>query len=290
IEDRLSDHVYILERDEHDSDHVKLTALPVDIGPVMNEFVYPRIENMIFTSATLSFAGDFSFFQRGIGLHQLGEKVRSLIVPSPFDYRKNSKVIVPVTFPDPRDNNFTGSLTEFLDQYLSIKKGRTLVLFTSYYMLNEVYGKLQHFDILAQGISGSRESILRRFKDDPESKCIFGTDSFWEGIDLPGNLLTSLIIVKIPFPVPTDPLIEAKSEKIEEAGGNPFFNLSLPIAGIKLKQGFGRLIRRKTDTGIIAILDNRLRTKRYGETLLSNLPSRNYLFIRDSLKEDDLKL
>ncbi len=290
LEDKLEDHVYILEKDEHDQEHAKLTALPINVGPMMNELVYPRIENIIFTSATLSFAGDFSFFKRGIGLDKLGETIENLIVPSPFDYKKNSKVIVPVTFPDPRDNNFTNALIEFLDQYLSIKKGRTLVLFTSYYMLNEVFEKLQHFDILAQGISGTRESILRRFKDDPEKKCIFGTDSFWEGIDLPGNLLTSLVIVKIPFPVPTDPLIEAKSEKIELAGGKPFFELSLPIAGIKLKQGFGRLIRRKTDTGIISILDNRLRTKRYGETLLANLPSKNYLFLRNELKDDDLRL
>ncbi len=291
LDGRLKDFVYILEVDAYDKEHAKLTIYPIDVGDLMNDLVYPKIGNAIFTSATLSVGNNFRFFEKRIGLDQIKDKVENLVVPSPFDYKKNSRVIVPVNFPDPRHDSFNQRVTDILDRFIDYKEGRMMVLFTSYYMLNQVYEMLgSPPNILAQGISGSRESILRRFKEAPEAKCIFGTSSFWEGIDLPGNILTSLIIVKIPFPVPTDPLIEAKSEALEKQGLNPFMELSLPIAGIKLKQGFGRLIRRKTDKGIIAILDTRLRTKRYGSILLSTLPSRNFLFLKQDLTRKDVEI
>jgi len=256
----------------------RLVSAPVEIGRQMNELVYGRIKTGIFTSATLATGGDFSFMASRLGLNLLEqEKLLTLEVGSPFDYSRQAHLSVPKFLPSPKGQDFQEEVSGLVKR-LCLTCGRnSLVLFTSYSMLNFTYKRIKEhleeagFSVLAQGVSGNAASILKRLKRE-EKTVLLGTESLWEGIDLPGEQLELLVITKLPFAVPSEPVVEAKLERIESRGENPFSSYSVPEAVLKLKQGFGRLIRNATDRGAVVILDKRVMTTSYGEYFLKSLP------------------
>lgn len=246
---------------------------PLDISDLLNELLWDSLDSLVLTSATLSINKDFRFFKETLGL----DKSETLEVESPFDYAKQARLIIPDDIPEASSPGFLENIIEYLQELLLKVGGRTLVLFTAYNMLNYCVDKLSNplqekgISLLAQG-SYPRNYILERFKEN-DRQIIFGTDSFWEGVDIKGDKLQCLIIMRLPFPVPTEPVTAARMELLKKAGKNPFMEYSLPWAVIKFKQGFGRLIRSKQDKGIIISFDNRLISKKYGRIFLNSLPA-----------------
>jgi ATP-dependent DNA helicase DinG len=217
---------------------------------------------------------NFDFFKKRLGLSEC----RELIAGSPFDYRRQVEIHVPANMPDPRRSiEYSQSIVTQVKRYLKMTNGKAFVLFTSYRMMDEVYEVVSDYlDGLGivsfkQGGELSRSQMLDAFKKDTDS-VLFGTSSFWEGVDVQGESLSNVIITKLPFEVPTHPVMEAKIKQVEEQGGNSFMEFSLPEAILRLKQGFGRLIRTKTDKGMVVILDPRVTTKFYGKHFLNSLP------------------
>ena len=250
---------------------------PIDITGLMREAVFEPYPTVVCTSATLSVAKNFTFWLKRVGL--LGfqeERVRTDIFPSPFPYKKRVLLCVPDDAPDPGASEYQIFVSDFVERILELSEGKALVLFTSYSMLKQSYEdvspRLKDLGITAlmQG-SEDRSRLLTRFRTDTAS-VLFATDSFWEGIDAPGDALQVVIICKLPFRVPTDPVHLARIEAIQKRGGVPFMELSLPEAVMKLKQGFGRLMRRRTDGGVVFILDPRVIRKSYGKAFISSLP------------------
>ena len=203
--------------------------------------------------------------------------VEPLQLGSPFDFQRQMKMFVVQKIPDPRDAGYQEALEHWIAHFVQKTDGRAFVLFTSYRDLQHVAGAMEKFfvanemNLLVQGAGAPRSKLLEQFKSTPRS-VLFGTDSFWGGVDVPGEALSNVIITRLPFAVPDHPLIEAKLELIEERGGDPFTEFSLPEAILKLRQGVGRLIRTRTDHGIIVILDNRIVTKPYGRAFMQALP------------------
>jgi ATP-dependent DNA helicase DinG len=248
----------------------------------MRTLVYNRLRTAIHTSATLSVAGQFDYFLSRIGLHLVEpERLRTLSLGSPFDFDEQALVCLPAYLPSPKDARFLGEAIEVLYQALLASRGGALVLFTSYEMLDRAYEELkeslgqQGILVLGQGKDGSRTNILNRFRQEHES-VLMGTNSFWEGVDIPGESLRSLVLTKLPFLVPTEPLVEAHMEELEKQGRNSFTEYVLPEAVIRFRQGFGRLIRRRDDRGVVLILDRRVLSTRYGSTFLRSLPTRTW--------------
>ena len=276
----LDDHVYWVELSRDRIANVTLNAAPINVSVELSPNLFDKMNSVILTGATLSTNLSFDYLKNRIGI----KDGRELLLGSPFDYAKQVKLYIPKKMPDPSDNEaFVSSAIEKIKYYISLTQGKAFVLFTSYKMMNDVYKSLiswfneQGIKAFVQGEGMSRHTMLEEFKKDINS-VLFGTSSFWEGVDVQGEALSNVIVVRLPFSVPTHPVIEARIEDIENKGGNPFMEYNLPEAIIRLKQGFGRLIRTKSDTGIVVILDPRIKTKYYGKYFLNSLPKCEVIF------------
>ena len=258
--------------------YVQLYQTPLDIAPLMNNGVFEPMKSVVCTSATLGIGGKFDFWKRrtGVGFVEK-ERVREGEFPSPFPYKTNMLLAVPNDAPLPDSRDFQRFVEDAVVRLIKTAGGRTLVLFTSYDSLRHACDtartalRTSGITILKQG-DDDRFRLLSSFKDDTAS-VLFATDSFWEGIDVPGDSLSQVVIVKLPFGVPSDPVFAARSEQIQQRGGSPFMELSVPEAVIKFRQGFGRLIRRGDDRGAVVVLDRRIMEKQYGRIFLSSIPA-----------------
>ncbi|MDI3547160.1 MAG: ATP-dependent helicase DinG [Halanaerobiales bacterium] len=265
------DYVFWLEKGK--GSLISQENAPLDISGILNDILWSFLDNLILTSATLTVNKRFNFFQELLGL----EKSRCLQVESPFNYREQAELIIPENIPPANSSNFLEEIIDDLREILVSFGGRTMVLFTSYGMLNYCVQKTgavlrrEGINLLPQG-KYPRNYIIDNFKKN-ERQIIFGTVSFWEGVDIKGDNLQYLIIMKLPFPVPSEPVAAARMEQLKKEGKNPFYDYSLPRAVIRFKQGFGRLIRSRQDKGIVITFDNRLLTKSYGRVFLNSLPA-----------------
>ncbi|HMS41065.1 MAG TPA: helicase C-terminal domain-containing protein [Pyrinomonadaceae bacterium] len=248
-----------------------LRASPIDVSTLLQEKLFEKTETVVLTSATLSTNGKFNFIKDRLGLED--KKTVTLLAPSSFDYEKQSIIYIPKAMPDPRAPEYTQHAANEIIKLLHITHGRAFVLSTSNFGMNALYELVSmrvNFPCLVQG-SMSKHGLLERFRKTPNA-VLFATSSFWQGVDVRGEQLSCVIIDKLPFAVPSDPIVAARTRFIDENGGKSFFDYSVPQAVITLKQGIGRLIRSKTDKGVIALLDTRLRTKSYGRDFLNSLP------------------
>jgi predicted DnaQ family exonuclease/DinG family helicase len=247
-----------------------LRSAPINVGTLLREQVYAERRSSVFASATLAVAGSFDYFRSRVGL---GPNVEELILPSPFDFYHQALVCMPSDFPTPEQDDFDRRVTEVIAAVALRARGRTLVLFTSHRQLRDVHEALKHrvdldeILILGQGIDGQRRQLLKSFEE-ADRPLLLGTSSFWEGIDIPGERLSCVIVVRLPFAVPTEPVFAARAERLRDGFGQ----LALPQAALRLKQGFGRLIRRSTDRGAVVILDHRILGRDYGKAFLEILP------------------
>ncbi len=275
---KQADYVYWVEVSGGGAGTVRLRSAAVNVGPDVKRCLFDKYESVILTSATLSTGaagekGGFDFFVSRIGLDDFD----AAKLGSPFDYEKQVTIYIEKDLPNPNESAFPGAAAEVLKKYILKTTGRAFVLCTSYAMLKEIAGRLSDWlaendiGLLQQGSDVDRTTLLKRFKAEGNS-VLFGTDSFWQGIDVPGETLSNVIIVRLPFAVPDQPLLAGRLKQIRELGGNPFYDYQLPSAIIKFKQGFGRLIRSKIDTGIVVILDSRIVSKSYGAKFLAAIP------------------
>lgn len=260
----------------------ELHISPVEIGGLLKEELYEKLDTAVHLSATLTVNGSFNYWHKMIGQNRLRRTHDSEIFPSPFDYRNHVLLAVPDNIPSPKEPaDHESFLIDFLKTALLRTEGRGLILFTSYKMLQTVFEAVSPdlekagIPALLQKKTGNRSQILKQFCEETNST-LFGTDSFWEGIDAPGETLRIVVICKLPFRVPVHPVLQAKTERIRREGGNPFRELSLPEAVLKMKQGFGRLMRHETDRGAVVILDSRIRQAGYGRIFLDSLPPARY--------------
>lgn len=268
--------------------NVVLTATPLNIAQKLSSVLFENLNRLIFASATLATNGNFNYFKNSLGLNE--EKCIEEIIKSPFNYDEQMSVYIPNDILDSENiNAFVTDASRFILEILTKTQGKAFVLFTSYTMLNQIYYSIGKkfknagFEVFLHG-EKQRSQLIKEFKES-KNPILFGTTSFWEGVDVQGENLSNVIITKLPFLVPTDPIVSAISKKIEEEGRNSFTDYQLPEAIIKFKQGIGRLIRKKSDSGNIFILDSRILKKKYGTLFIQALPSRKNIKI---LSKDDI--
>ena len=250
--------------------NVFLQATPIDVGPILRDCLWSKLECAVLTSATLAVGGGFEYIRQRLGL----EHARESVLPSHFDYESQALFYVPPDLPDARTPQFTAKAAERIRKLLEITRGRAFVLFTSYAQMNDVYQRLLgelEFPMLRQG-DAPKSALLEEFRLTPNA-VLFATSSFWQGVDVQGEQLSCVIIDRLPFAVPSDPVVAARVKAIDADGGNAFFQYQVPAAVITLKQGFGRLIRSLHDRGLLVLLDNRILKKQYGRVFIESLPN-----------------
>jgi ATP-dependent DNA helicase DinG len=250
-----------------------LQATPIDVSELLRDLVFDQIPTVVLTSATLTVQGGFEHLRRRLGLPQNELGTRELVVPSHFQYGKQALLYLPPNMPDPRDPEFVASAAKTIERVLHITRGRAFCLFTSYNQMRTLHDMLLpvlDFPLLLHG-TAPRKALLEEFRATPNA-VLFGTSSFWQGVDVQGEALSCVIIDRLPFAVPSDPVVQARMRAIEESGGRPFFDYQVPEAVLTLKQGFGRLIRSLEDRGVLVLLDPRITTQRYGQVFLQSLP------------------
>ncbi len=250
---------------------VVLRGVPIHVGEELHEQVFKKIDRLVMTSATLTTSKGFGFIKERIGYQPDNE----LALEAPFDYPRQALLYIPDDLPEPGDEtgDYVAGIANRCRELVAVSGGNTFILFTSYALLNQVYERLDdqqfQFPLIRQGEMPTG-LMIKKFKEKPS--VIFGTNSFWQGVDIPGDALQSVIITKLPFDVPKEPLTEARIEELRRQNIDPFKNYQIPRAIIQLKQGFGRLIRKKTDRGVVSILDSRMRRRGYGKQFIASLP------------------
>jgi ATP-dependent DNA helicase DinG len=256
---------------------VRLCSSPIEVAESIKSVILDRFRTVILTSATLAVGERFDYLEKRTGICLLDRsRVTELLLASPFDYERQTFIGIPADLPEPTEPTFVRLMEEHLLRGLMVSEGRAFVLFTSYDLLTRVFGTLRE-PLERAGLTPMRQGevnrhlLLNRFKRE-RNAVLFGTDSFWEGVDVQGRALELVVITRLPFRVPTEPILEARAEHIAALGGDPFMEYTVPQAVIKFKQGFGRLIRSRDDRGAVLIFDSRVLSRNYGRFFLHSLP------------------